>query len=147
MKNGVPRDLRLSSLTQVVEGDGYQGKVTNLADFEMQYSKEGEEEEQQESAYEGTFSIASGYEMVDQSTRMSLQLTGHTVRDITGGPQVPDGDVIQRLCSMLIRALPFELFDPNDLLVDTTYVDGDVRIVRHSGSVKLEGVRNIFVRV
>jgi hypothetical protein len=46
---------------------------------------------------------------------------------------------------MLHRAMPKEMFDPNDHAMDTTYLDGDLRIVRLTGP-KFEGVRDIFMR-
>lgn len=168
LKNGISRDLRLTSFKQVIEGEGYQGKVTTIAGFDMQYQHATENSDDESDgvvdddadylssmgmmmppafdvAYTGAFSISSTYEMVDQSTRMKIALGAHTVNEIKGEIK-PDNDVVQTLFSMLMRALPFELFDPNDLFLDTTYVDGDIRIVRHSGKLKLEGVRNIFVR-
>ena len=52
---------------------------------------------------------------------------------------------VETLVGLIHRAMPKEMFDPNDHAMDTTYLDGDLRIVRYSGA-KFEGVRDIFIR-
>ena len=52
---------------------------------------------------------------------------------------------VPKLVGMLHQTIPTEMFDPDDLAIDTTYVDPDLRIVRFTGK-RHEGVRNIFIR-
>jgi hypothetical protein len=53
---------------------------------------------------------------------------------------------VHGLINKLQLSIAEELFDPPHLGVDTTFLDADLRIVRYSGSKRLEGVRNIFIR-
>jgi hypothetical protein len=49
------------------------------------------------------------------------------------------------MVALLHRAIPKELFDPDNHAMDTTYLDAELRIARLTGP-KYEGVRNIFFR-
>jgi len=62
-----------------------------------------------------------------------------------GGKTLPKDP--SRLVGLLYNAIPTELFDPNQLGMDTTFLDVDLRIMRFTGDSKFEGVRNIFVRL
>jgi hypothetical protein len=55
-------------------------------------------------------------------------------------------DDIHGLVHKLQESIAEEFFNPCQLGVDTTYLDADLRIVRYTGSKRLEGVRNIFHR-
>ncbi|CAJ1966443.1 unnamed protein product [Cylindrotheca closterium] len=52
---------------------------------------------------------------------------------------------LESLIGLINSAMPKELFDPSDHAVDTTYLDGDLRITRMTGP-RFEGVRDIFIR-
>lgn len=53
---------------------------------------------------------------------------------------------VHGLVNKLQLSIAEEFFDPCHLGVDTTFLDADMRIVRYTGSKRLEGVRNIFIR-
>ena len=65
------------------------------------------------------------------------------VLELAKGSKVPQD--VKGVVGALSRAVPNELFDPSEHAVDTTYLDGDLRIVRMTGP-KFEGVRDIFIR-
>ena len=66
-----------------------------------------------------------------------------TTSFVQQGSKIPDD--VPGLVGLLHRAIPKEIFDPNDHALDTTYLDADLRIVRMTGP-NHEGVRNIFMR-
>lgn len=51
----------------------------------------------------------------------------------------------QTLIASLQRALPKEFFDPDESLIDTTYLDPNVRIVCFLG-MRFAGVRHVYQR-
>ena len=73
---------------------------------------------------------------------MVTDLDDH-VLNLAKGSKVPKD--VPALVGMLHRAMPKELFDPSEHAMDTTYLDGDLRIVRMAGP-RLEGVRDIYIR-
>lgn len=73
---------------------------------------------------------------------MVLNLTDRVLKVI--GQTMPDD--IEGLMQKLHPSIPEELFYPDRLSIDTTYLDADLRIVRYTGSKRWEGVRNIFLR-
>ena len=73
---------------------------------------------------------------------MVLSLDNHIMRPQAGTPIPRD---LPGLVGLIHRAMPKEMFDPAEHAADTTYIDGDFRIVRYTGP-RLEGVRDIFVR-
>ena len=89
----------------------------------------------------GTFSIKCSYS-IEEGARMIMELNQHVIELAKGTPIPKEPEV---LVSMLYKAIPTELFDPNDHAMDTTYLDGDLRIVRMTGP-KFEAVRDIFIR-
>ena len=93
----------------------------------------------------GSFSSKSQYELVNQSTRLFLTLEDHSLDNKS--KRVPTESEVNMLVGKLIEEMTIEVFDPNGLSVDTTYVDEELRIIRYtSASGKSEGVRNIFLR-
>mmetsp|Transcript_14867 Transcript_14867/g.28537 ORF Transcript_14867/g.28537 Transcript_14867/m.28537 type:complete len:272 (-) Transcript_14867:153-968(-) len=132
---GVPNTkLRLRELKQCIATDNLKGSLTNIARWDL--AEDG-------AAFDasGTFSVKCTYE-INQGARMIVALDDH-VLELAKGSKVPND--VPGLVGMLNRAIPTELFDPNDSAMDTTYLDGDLRIVRLAGA-KVEGFRNIFVR-
>jgi hypothetical protein len=89
----------------------------------------------------GSFTVVSKYE-INQGARLILQLEDRILK-LSKGSALPKD--IENLVGLLSRAMPKELFDPNDHSMDTTYLDGDLRITRMTGP-RFEGVRDIFVR-
>mmetsp|Transcript_47337 Transcript_47337/g.71652 ORF Transcript_47337/g.71652 Transcript_47337/m.71652 type:complete len:84 (-) Transcript_47337:288-539(-) len=73
---------------------------------------------------------------------MIVDLNDHVIK-LARGSKLPSD--VEGLVGMIHRAMPKEMFDPNGLAIDTTYIDGDLRIVRMSGS-RHEGVRDILIR-
>jgi hypothetical protein len=89
----------------------------------------------------GTFSVKCDYE-IEQGSRMKVALKDHLLEPARGS-KIPQD--VEGLVGLLHRAMPTELFDPNDVNIDTTYLDADMKIVRLTGS-RYEGIRNIFIR-
>mmetsp|Transcript_32732 Transcript_32732/g.72178 ORF Transcript_32732/g.72178 Transcript_32732/m.72178 type:complete len:330 (-) Transcript_32732:648-1637(-) len=132
---GVPNTrLRLRELVQRVEPKANDGAVINVARWDL--AEDGTVFDAS-----GTFSVKCDY-TINQGARMNIDLRDH-VLELARGSKVPQD--VQGLVGMLHGAMPSELFDPNELAMDTTYLDGDVRIVRLTGD-RLEGVRNVFIR-
>ena len=128
--------LRLRELVQRVAPNSLNGKVTNVARWDLA-------EAGPDSAFDarGTFSVKCSYS-INQGARMNIDLDEHVI-ELAPGSVVPSD--VEGLVGMIHGAMPSELFDPNELAMDTTYLDGDLRIVRLTGS-RLEGIRNVFIR-
>ena len=128
------RKLRLTELVQKIEADGFNGTLTNLATWD--YAED-------EAAFDasGNFNIKCSYS-INQGARMVIDLDDHELR-LAKGSNVPSD--VPEVVGLLNRAIPKEMFDPNNHAMDTTYLDADLRIVRLTGPVH-EGVRNIFMR-
>jgi hypothetical protein len=134
---GMPNTkLRLRELVQSVEPNNEPnentGKIDTLTTWDVA-------EDGINFSHTGTFTIKSTYE-IEKYPRLSLSLAEHVIK--------PRGDIpsdIQGLFGMLYHAIPTEMFDPQGLGMDTTFIDTNVRIVRLAGE-KFEGVRNIFIR-
>ena len=73
---------------------------------------------------------------------MVVTLEDHKIHLALGSKVPPD---VPALVGMIHRTMPLELFDPSDHAMDTTYLDGELRIVRLTGP-RWEGVRHIFRR-
>ena len=133
--SGRPRpNFRLRELFQKVEPTAQNGTVTNHATWDL--AEDGVTFDSS-----GKFTIQCNYS-IHQGSRMEMDLDDH-VLEIAKGSSVPKD--VQGLVGLLHRAVPKEMFDPNDHAMDTTYLDGDLRIVRMTGA-RLEGVRDIFIR-
>ena len=138
---GPPRsNFRLRELYQQVEPNNLNGTIVNKATWDLAEDHDGKNPATSFDAF-GTFSIKCSYS-INQGARMSLDLDDHII-NLKKGSVVPKD--VERLVALLHRAIPTELFDPNDHIMDTTYLDGDLRIVRMAGP-KFEGVRDIFIR-
>ena len=133
-------DFRLRELYQRIDPNGFNGTIVNEATWDLTEDHEDTIPSTSFNAH-GSFSIKCSYS-INQSARMVLQLNDHVIK-LSEGSAVPKD--VQRLVSFLYRAIPTELFDPDDHAMDTTYLDGDLRIVRITGP-KFEAVRNIFFR-
>lgn len=128
------RKLRLTELVQKIEADGFNGTLTNLATWDY-----AEDEATFDAS--GNFNIKCSYS-INQGARMVIDLDDHELR-LAKGSNVPSD--VPEVVGLLNRAIPKELFDPNNHAMDTTYLDADLRIVRLTGPTH-EGVRNIFMR-
>jgi len=132
---GLPRpNFRLRELYQRIEANHFNGTISNQATWDL--AEDG-------STFDasGTFTIKCSYS-INQGARMVVDLDDH-VLELAKGSKVPKD--IESLVGLLHRAIPKEMFDPNEHAMDTTYLDGDLRIVRMTGP-RLEGVRDIFIR-
>lgn len=89
----------------------------------------------------GSFTVISKYQ-INQGARLILELE-ESVLKLSKGSELPKD--VEALVGLLNRAMPKELFDPSDHAMDTTYLDGDLRITRMTGP-RFEGVRDIFIR-
>jgi hypothetical protein len=133
---GIPNTkLRLRELVQRIDTKNLNGTVTNVARWDLAQEVPGMFD------CTGTFSVKCDYS-INQGARMNVELRDH-VLELARGSKVPTD--IEGLVGMLSGAMPSELFDPNELAMDTTYLDEKIRIVRLTGS-RLEGVRNVFMR-
>mmetsp|Transcript_34195 Transcript_34195/g.62944 ORF Transcript_34195/g.62944 Transcript_34195/m.62944 type:complete len:277 (-) Transcript_34195:194-1024(-) len=128
------KKLRLRELVQKVEADGFNGTLTNLAQWD--YAEDGETFDAN-----GKFSVKCSYS-INQGARMVVDLNDHEMRPAKGS-KIPED--VPGLVGLLHWAIPKEIFDPNGHAMDTTYLDADLRIVRLTGP-NHEGVRNVFMR-
>jgi len=138
LASGPKPNFRLTELIQTVEPNDRDGICKNQATWELAVDTikaNGDFD------CGGTFTVYCNYE-VTQGSRMSLELKDH-VLELARGSRVPKD--VPELVGLLNRAMPKELFDPNGHSMDTTYLDGDLRITRMTGS-RFEGVRDIFIR-
>jgi hypothetical protein len=152
-----PQLFRLRSLTQTVQSQKFQGNVTNDAVWDLsQHSPQDVEKRNSGAVFDctGQFRVQVSYEIPSQnngggsSARPTLQLQNHVLLPARGSP-IPQN--IPALVGLLHRSIPPQLFDPSQLIMDTTYVDEDLRIVRYAGYTvnrqNLEGVRDVFRRI
>jgi len=138
---GSPRsNFRLRELYQRIESNDLNGTIVNEATWDLAEDHNAMTPATSFDAY-GTFSIKCSYS-INQGARMNLELNDHVI-NLSKGSVVPKD--VERLVALLYRAIPTELFDPNHHAMDTTYLDGDLRIVRMAGP-KFEAVRDIFIR-
>ena len=131
---GPKPNFRLRELFQRVEANDLEGSVTNEATWDL--AEDG-------STFEstGSFSVKCSYQ-INQGARMIMKLEDHILQPARGSKLPQD---VPALVGLLHRIMPKELFDPTDHAMDTTYLDGDMRIARMTGP-KFEGVRDIFIR-
>ena len=137
LSGGPKPNFRLREMFQRVESnstDPLKGTVANEVFWELA-------EDSSNFDASGTFTALCNYE-INQGSRMIMSLGENTLR-LAKGSAVPKD--VETLVGLIHRAMPKEMFDPNDHAMDTTYLDGDLRIVRYSGA-KFEGVRDIFIR-
>ncbi|CAB9514373.1 expressed unknown protein [Seminavis robusta] len=133
---GNPAKFRLRELFQKIETSNLKGTITNQAVWDLA--------DDQDFSFDatGTFSVVCPY-TINQGARMVVEEECDHVLRLGEGSKVPKD--VQGLVGRLHRAMPKELFDPQDHAMDTTYLDVDLRIVRMTGP-RLEGVRGIFMR-
>lgn len=135
LRRGPRPNFRLKELVQRIEPNKLQGSVVNVAQWDL---AEGDDGIFRSS---GTFSVVCGYE-INQGARMIMDLKDH-ILELLPGSAVPQD--VQALMGFVHRAMPTELFDPSQHAMDTTYLDGDLRIVRMTGPL-FEGFRDVFIR-
>lgn len=139
MKDSIAQRLRYfkSEMFQRVESisiNSQKGTVSNEVSWE--YAEDGILFD-----VSGSFTVVCGYE-INRGARLELTLQDSILK-LARGSTVPED--IESLIGLMNRAMPKELFDPSNHAVDTTYLDGDMRITRMTGP-RFEGVRDIFVR-
>lgn len=127
-------NFRIREMFQRVEANSLEGTLDNEVTWDL--AEDG-------STFDasGTFTIKCSYK-INQGARMEMDLEDHVLKLATGSIVPKD---VQSLVGLLHQSMPKELFDPNDHGIDTTYLDGDLRIVRMTGP-RFEGVRDIFIR-
>jgi hypothetical protein len=135
-----PRQFRLRGLTQ--QGNSTAKSLTTMAMWEYSEYANGIFD------CSGSFAICSLYRMTPQSTRMDqFQMANQPVLRLQKGSKLPSD--VPRIVQLLHRSMPAELLDMmtiHNVIVDTTYVDAVMKIVRYSGPNQMEGIRNVFVR-
>ncbi len=147
--------LRLVTVAQKIEAVGYNGCLTNVAQWnyddnntirEVQEDAPPTSPFKESNSTNGSFSIPCTY-TIHQGSRMNLQVSDdRQLRPAKIGSKVIIPDNVQELATYLRQSMPREIFDPSDHAMDITYMDADLRIVRYTGP-NFEGVRNIFVRI
>ena len=128
------RRLRLRELVQRIETNGFDGSLTNVAQWD--YAEDGEVFDAS-----GNFSIKCSYS-ISRGSRLAVDLKDHELRPAWGS-KIPED--VPTLVGYLHRAIPREIFDPDGHSMDTTYLDANLRIIRLTGS-NHEGVRNVYMR-
>ena len=93
----------------------------------------------------GTFETVCKYNMSEVPsvpTRMLIELDEMRITPdpVDRPPKNP-----QALVAAIQRAVPREYFDPNEALMDTTYLDPNLRIVCYLG-MRFAGVRHVYAR-
>lgn len=134
LSKGPKPNFRLRELLQRVETKGFEGNITNVATWDLA-------EDGVDFLSSGSFSVKCSYS-INQGARMVTDLEDH-VLELAKGSTVPKD--VEGLVGLLHRQMPNEMFDPSEHALDTTYLDGDLRIVRMTGP-KFESVRDIFIR-
>jgi hypothetical protein len=132
---GNPAKFRLRELFQRIETNNLEGTITNQALWDLAEDEDGIFDAT------GTFAAVCSYK-INQGARMVVDLDEHILKPTTGSKIPKD---VPELVGRLHKAMPKEMFDPQDHAIDTTYLDADMRIVRMTGP-RLEGVRDIFIR-
>jgi len=130
-----PARFRLREVLQKIRCDNLKGKVSNVVTWDLSETSDAN------FLSFGSFEVLCSY-TINQGARMVLSLDNHIMRPQAGTPIPRD---LPGLVGLIHRAMPKEMFDPAEHAADTTYIDGDFRIVRYTGP-RLEGVRDIFVR-
>lgn len=130
-----PSKFRLRELFQRIDCKNLEGQLTNEATWDLAEAADANFEAT------GSFVVKCSYQ-INQGARMVLDLDDHLLQPSKGSAIPQD---VQGLVGLLHRSMPKEMFDPSDHAIDTTYLDGDLRIVRYTGP-RLEGVRDIFIR-
>eukprot|EP00542_Grammatophora_oceanica_P009517 CAMPEP_0194031700 /NCGR_PEP_ID=MMETSP0009_2-20130614/4806_1 /TAXON_ID=210454 /ORGANISM="Grammatophora oceanica, Strain CCMP 410" /LENGTH=286 /DNA_ID=CAMNT_0038671923 /DNA_START=55 /DNA_END=915 /DNA_ORIENTATION=+ len=134
LRSGPRSNFRLRELVQKVRPSGLNGTITNVAVWD--FAEDGTTFDAS-----GTFSASCNY-TISQGSRMVIDLEEHTI-ELAKGSKLPKD--VPAVVGLLRRAMPSEIFDPSEHAMDTTYLDGDLKIARMTGS-KYEGVRDIFIR-
>lgn len=134
LSGGPKSNFRLRELFQRVEPNLLEGTVENKATWDLADGGDSFDAT-------GTFTVKCSYK-IKQGSRMVLNMEDHTI-ELGKGSAVPKD--LEGLVGLLHRAMPKELFDPTGHAMDTTYLDGELRIVRMTG-LRFEGVRGIFIR-
>ena len=88
----------------------------------------------------GSFVVKSSYEIL-QGSRVAMTLQQHILQP--KGQRLPQD--CQGVVGYLYRVLPTQVFDPSHHSIDTTYLDGNLKIWRYTGP-QYEGVRDIWIR-
>ena len=88
----------------------------------------------------GLFVVKSSYEIL-QGSRVAMTLQQHILQP--KGQRLPQD--CQGVVGYLYRVLPTQVFDPSHHSIDTTYLDGNLKIWRYTGP-QYEGVRDIWIR-
>jgi hypothetical protein len=134
LSSGPKPNFRLRELLQRIDSNRLEGHLTNVATFD--FAEDGTTFDMT-----GTFSVKCTYQ-INQGARMDCKLEDFILEPAKGS-RIPTD--VPSLVGMLHRSMPMEMFDPNQHAMDTTYLDGDLKIVRLTGH-KFEGVRDIFIR-
>lgn len=135
------KHFRLRDLFQQIETNGLNGTIVNEASWDLAQDYDANSSGSPKFDVSGNFLIKCNYS-IEAGSRMDLSLKDHVINLAKGSNVITDP---QELVALLFKAIPTELFDPNEHIMDTTYLDGDLRIVRMSGT-KFESVRDIFMR-
>ncbi|CBJ31791.1 conserved unknown protein [Ectocarpus siliculosus] len=122
-----PRLTAHQQFQRIEPGEGLKGNLTNIITWTLK-----------DEGIDGRLEVMCDYSF-DPRGRMNTSLRKHLLLP-DGMPRDP-----QELVRVLRRAMPYELFDPDDHAMETTFLDDTLRIVKHRGP-KFEGLVNIFAR-
>ena len=89
---------------------------------------------------DGILSIHNDYEMNTKGD-LQLSLDEHIMTPLTK----TNTDDAQMIVENLQKSIPFDIFDPNDCVLSTTYLDSKLRVVRMNGG-KLPNTFSIWVK-
>lgn len=126
--------LRLREFIQRIQPDDMgakEGKLTNIASWILADNGVSFD-------MFGTMSVKTEYEINNQgAARMEVSLKDHLI-ELGKGSKAHKTVLndVPGLVNKIRRAMPFELFDPNNMSMDTTYLDSDFRIVRFTAMGK-----------
>jgi len=128
-----PQVFRMREMYQKMTCDQLTGTADTIVIWDLAQAMPGQFD------CTGTFTVKNSYE-INQGARVLLDLQEHVLQ-----PKGKIPDNVPALVGLLHRAMPKELFDPSEHATDTTYLDGNLKIVRYTGP-KFEGVRDIWIR-
>lgn len=142
-----PREDKLSiNIEQQLTAEGSKGLISN--NIKWSYNTDNN------NAYRGIFKVSCTYSVTSKGS-FDVSLKEHSIALLPAGENTQAGDVeeilsndieIEDLLMALQRAIPFEIFDPNEITIVHSFICPDIRIAKISGE-RFVNVFNIFKRV
>lgn len=141
---GPKSNFRIKEMYQSIQTNKLEGTIQNCVAWDLAQQEDDEQDNNKSPVIfdaSGTMTVKNSYK-ISQGARMVMDLDDHVLA-LAKGSTVPKD--VEGLVGLLHRAMPKELFDPSEHAMDTTYLDGDLRLVRLTGP-RFEGIRNVFIR-